>query len=91
MLHGVYCDVKKSFDRVVEGSMASSLHPSVKLRIENNPDYKPKELLMPAAGPDTKLVTEMPLIPLPEEICSCKKYNHIVEASNGSFATKKYS
>ena len=67
MLHGVYSEFKKPFDRVIEGSKAASLHASVKLRIENNPDYKPKGLL----GPDNKLMKEIPYIPLPEDTCGC--------------------
>lgn len=79
MLQGLYSEVKKPYDRVIEGSMAASLHPSVMLRIENNPDYKPKGLEL---GPDKKLVTEIPLIPLPDNVCSCKKYNNV--ETNGS-------
>ena len=89
MLGGLYSDMKKPFDRVVEGSMAALLHPSVKLRIDNNLDYKPKGLEI---GPNKQLVTEIPLIPLPEEICSCKKYTN-AEADGSAIpsASKKHS
>lgn len=78
-MNGMYALTKPPIDRVIGANGAESLHASVKLRIENNPEYQPKGLaIIPCVDPHKKFKTEIPYIKLPVKICNCQEYNTTV-------------
>lgn len=90
MLHGYYAMLNSPFDREVVGSKGASLHWSVKERIEQDKKYRPKSLQIPGSDPERKCHTEIPVFPLPEEICSCKKFLHQTGAASNGRPTDKH-
>jgi hypothetical protein len=91
MIRGYYAYLHRPFDRQVVGTMGASLHWSVKERIEQDKKYRPKSLQIPGSGPEIKCRTEIPDIPLSEEICSCKKSLYGETVVNNGHSTKKQS